>query len=70
MSDNSEPRARVATAAELAVPADWSKSATRASLLVAFGLGASLVFLVGFAHISVVHNAAHDTRHTMNFPCH
>ncbi|HEX7109453.1 MAG TPA: CbtB-domain containing protein [Aestuariivirga sp.] len=33
-------------------------------------LGASLVFLVGMSHISAAHNAAHDTRHSIGFPCH
>ena len=33
-------------------------------------LGASLVFLVGMSHISAAHNAAHDTRHAIGFPCH
>jgi len=25
---------------------------------------------VGFSHITAVHNAAHDYRHSMGFPCH
>jgi cobalt transporter subunit CbtB len=33
-------------------------------------LGLGFVFLVGFAPLSAVHNAAHDTRHTAAFPCH
>jgi cobalt transporter subunit CbtB len=33
-------------------------------------LGSALLFLVGFAPISAVHNAAHDTRHSAAFPCH
>ena len=33
-------------------------------------LGLGFVYLVGFAPISAVHNAAHDTRHTAAFPCH
>ena len=32
--------------------------------------GTALIFLVGFAPLSAVHNAAHDTRHTAAFPCH
>ena len=38
--------------------------------LITFSLGALLVFLAGFAYPSAVHNAAHDTRHTLSFPCH
>ena len=33
-------------------------------------LGASLVYFAGFSHITAVHNAAHDTRHSAAFPCH
>ncbi len=33
-------------------------------------LGASLVFLVGMSPLSAAHNAAHDTRHSLGFPCH
>ncbi len=39
-----------------------------AAATLAFGLG--LVFLTGFANSAAVHNAAHDTRHAMAFPCH
>ena len=35
-----------------------------------FTMGAGLLFLVGFSHTSAVHNAAHDTRHGLAFPCH
>lgn len=38
--------------------------------LVAFAIGAVIVFGVGFAHPDALHNAAHDTRHTLAFPCH
>ena len=41
-----------------------------AALAAAAVLGASLVFLVGFAHSQVLHDAAHDTRHSNGFPCH
>ena len=33
-------------------------------------LGLGLIFLTGFAYPEVIHNAAHDTRHSMVFPCH
>ncbi|MCC6077177.1 CbtB-domain containing protein [Pseudomonas sp. GCM10022188] len=42
-------------------------------LLLAVGsclLGAALIFVAGFSHLEVVHNAAHDTRHSAAFPCH
>ncbi|MCF8468388.1 MAG: CbtB-domain containing protein [Sneathiella sp.] len=35
-----------------------------------FLIGASLVFLTGFAPSATLHNAAHDSRHTLSFPCH
>lgn len=33
-------------------------------------IGLIVVFSVGFLPMDVVHNAAHDTRHTVSFPCH
>jgi len=33
-------------------------------------LGLFIVGGVGFSHITAVHNAAHDYRHSMGFPCH
>ncbi|MBD8122913.1 CbtB-domain containing protein [Pseudomonas lutea] len=33
-------------------------------------MGLSLVYLAGFSHLELVHNAAHDTRHSSGFPCH
>ena len=33
-------------------------------------LGLFLVLGAGFSPISVVHNAAHDSRHSFAFPCH
>ena len=40
------------------------------TILVAACLGLGLVFLAGFAPAMALHNAAHDFRHTQNFPCH
>ncbi|MCW1841485.1 CbtB domain-containing protein [Prosthecomicrobium hirschii] len=37
---------------------------------VAALMGLALVFTTGFAHPELLHNAAHDSRHAMNFPCH
>jgi cobalt transporter subunit CbtB len=33
-------------------------------------LGAFVIFMVGFAGASVLHEAAHHTRHSIAFPCH
>ncbi|MDR7036462.1 MULTISPECIES: CbtB domain-containing protein [Methylobacterium] len=41
-----------------------------AAIVIAALLGIGLVFLAGFAPASALHNAAHDFRHTQNFPCH
>ena len=38
--------------------------------LFAAMLGAVILFGVGFSNLSIAHNAAHDTRHAMVFPCH
>ncbi len=38
------------------------------ALLLAFGL--ALLAGAGFAGSEVLHNAAHDTRHALGFPCH
>ena len=40
-----------------------------AILLTAF-VGVTLIFVAGFAHSEVMHDAAHDTRHSVGFPCH
>ncbi|MFI5000122.1 MAG: CbtB domain-containing protein [Reyranellales bacterium] len=37
---------------------------------VALALGIGLVFLTGFASPELIHNAAHDVRHGLSFPCH
>jgi cobalt transporter subunit CbtB len=33
-------------------------------------LGGALLYLAGFAASPSLHNAAHDTRHAVVFPCH
>ncbi|TFG87777.1 MAG: CbtB-domain containing protein [Hyphomicrobiales bacterium] len=33
-------------------------------------LGVFIVGGVGFSNLEAVHNAAHDYRHSMSFPCH
>jgi cobalt transporter subunit CbtB len=38
--------------------------------MIALIFGAFLVFGAGFAHSDTLHNAAHDTRHALGFPCH
>jgi len=36
----------------------------------ALAFGAIVLFAVGFLPMDAAHNAAHDTRHTLTFPCH
>ncbi|WP_424988324.1 CbtB domain-containing protein [Microbulbifer sp. S227A] len=40
------------------------------SSIMLIALGAVFVFGVGLANTSMAHNAAHDTRHAIGFPCH
>ena len=42
------------------------------SLQIAFAviLGSVILYGAGFANSAVVHNAAHDIRHSQGFPCH
>jgi cobalt transporter subunit CbtB len=37
---------------------------------LAIVLGAFIIGMVGFSTIDIVHNAAHDVRHSNGFPCH
>lgn len=38
--------------------------------LSAMAFGLLLIAGVGLAHSDRLHNAAHDTRHSIGFPCH
>ena len=40
------------------------------ALTVTALLGIAIIFAVGFASPEVIHNAAHDVRHGINFICH
>ena len=58
--------------ASTSVPVSGSteRQETLRAAFVAALLGLSLVFLTGFAQPQLLHNAAHDTRHSLSFPCH
>lgn len=45
---------------------------SRAALpaVVSILLGVFVLFGVGFAGATTIHNAAHDSRHSFAFPCH
>jgi cobalt transporter subunit CbtB len=48
-----------------------TSTASRAIQLGAVALlGLFVVGFVGFSHAEIVHNAGHDYRHSMAFPCH
>jgi cobalt transporter subunit CbtB len=57
------------SAANVAALATSRSEALRAAA-VALILGFGLVWLSGFAYSESVHEAAHDTRHALSFPCH
>ncbi|MEE9545453.1 MAG: CbtB domain-containing protein [Rhodospirillales bacterium] len=55
------------------VPSHVSSEAdfnVKTAALLAIMLGAMIVFGVGFAQPAEIHNAAHDARHALSFPCH
>jgi len=41
-----------------------------ASIVFVFFTGIALLFASGYAQASGLHDAAHDQRHAMAFPCH
>jgi cobalt transporter subunit CbtB len=47
-----------------------SRAAALWPALVAAVLGVVIVYVVGFAGAHTIHEAAHDARHSLNFPCH
>jgi cobalt transporter subunit CbtB len=52
------------------IAAAGQKAEALKAAAIAFFVGAALVFTAGFSHSSAMHNAGHDTRHTLAFPCH
>ncbi|MGH1540649.1 MAG: CbtB domain-containing protein [Arenicella sp.] len=50
-----------------------TKSGTTSTLgrnIAVMLFGIAILFVVGFMPIDAAHNAAHDTRHALAFPCH
>ncbi len=47
---------------------DRLSAAAAAAVAALFGF--FIVYGVGFAAVPAVHNAAHDARHSLGFPCH
>jgi len=50
--------------------AGWVMSGEAIGAFSALLLGVFMVFMVGFAGAEVLHEAAHNTRHSIAFPCH
>ncbi len=68
MSTTSGLDARSATDSTHAGSSVWRDRI--APSLLAFALGAALIYGAGFASKVELHNAAHDGRHSAGFPCH
>ena len=49
---------------------DEARAAVAPAALLALLVGAFLVFGAGFAGPAMLHEAAHDARHSINTPCH
>lgn len=58
------------TSSTIQTTATKSISKEKIAALASIFLGGVFIFIVGFANIDAVHNAAHDTRHSAAFPCH
>jgi cobalt transporter subunit CbtB len=41
-----------------------------ATMALVFLMGATMLFVAGFAHSATLHDVAHDVRHASGFPCH
>jgi cobalt transporter subunit CbtB len=55
----------------IAIPAAQPLTmAARLPALAVLGFGLVVLFAVGFAEATPVHNTTHDTRHANGFPCH
>jgi len=57
------------TTATIAAP-EWRPISRTVQIALAALLGLVVIGGAGFAQIGAVHNAAHDYRHSMGFPCH
>lgn len=56
--------------AQITLPVAAGQVGRLSQALMAMALGVFVIGMVGFSHIDVVHNAAHDVRHSNAFPCH
>jgi cobalt transporter subunit CbtB len=71
MTTATPANATVSRPANVAAPiAAVSRSTRRATAALALGLGLFLLWGVGFAQPQLLHDAAHDSRHSFAFACH
>jgi cobalt transporter subunit CbtB len=71
MSPSQLTTAQLATApTQIALPVAAGRVGRLSQAVMAMVLGVFVIGMVGFSHIDVVHNAAHDVRHSNAFPCH
>lgn len=52
------------------VRTEATSTSTFGGIFAVFALGVVLLFAAGYAQATVLHDAAHDQRHAMAFPCH
>lgn len=62
--------ANVESTNQITLPVAAGQVGRLSQALMAMVLGVFVIGMVGFSHIDVVHNAAHDVRHSNAFPCH
>ncbi|NKM36397.1 CbtB domain-containing protein [Rhizobium laguerreae] len=60
----------VSATSTISTPIIANSAARILQAAMALCFGATIVGFLGFSHIEIVHNAAHDTRHANAFPCH
>ena len=65
MSAIRESRSQFTHIQTISVP--WSKVI---GISAAILMGVFIIYAVGFASPEIIHNAAHDVRHGLAFPCH
>jgi cobalt transporter subunit CbtB len=61
---------KTAAATNLHRPAVRERANRLAAGFIALAFGAFLLFVGGFAPAQLLHDAAHDGRHGLSFPCH
>lgn len=62
--------ANAESTSQITLPVAAGQVGRLSQVLMAMVLGVFVIGMVGFSHIDIVHNAAHDVRHSNAFPCH